>query len=100
MLQKLIFQYLIRIYENKDGQSENKNHDVIDFDNSRIIKNLRILKNHLLFGIIKLVLHECSRNMKIYSPRKIIFPSGNMIFFWRGGGDKSSYFSHDHAINV
>lgn len=33
----------------------------------------------MLFGIKQILLHECSGNMKIYSPRKIMFPSGKAL---------------------
>lgn len=39
--------------------------------------------------------------MKTYFPRKIIFPSSKALgkygFSW---GNKASYFSHHHAVNV
>lgn len=52
----------------------------------------------MLFCIIKLLLHECSGNMKIYSPRKITFSLGIALekydISW---GEKSSHFPHHHA---
>lgn len=80
------------IYERKERQLNGKsnNYDVITqnvatVEKSNIIKNQRILCNHMLLGIIKSLLHQCSGNMKIYSPEKT---------------SSYMYFPHVHAINV
>lgn len=64
-----------------------------------------IINYQLSFGIINDLLHERSGDtytcMKIYYPRKIIFPLGFALgkydFPWR---NKSSYLPNRHAINV
>lgn len=60
------------------------------------IENWRILYNHILFGIINRLLYEWLGNVKIYSPIKIRFLSGDAFgkcdFYWGGGGGESSYF--------
>lgn len=64
-----------------------------------------IINYQLSFGIINDLMHERSGDtntcMKIYYPRKIIFPLGFALgkydFPWR---NKSSYLPHRHAINV
>lgn len=63
----------------------------------KTIRTRCILHNHMLFGMIKSLLHECSENIKITPPpRKMKFQSG-MIFLW---GNKSPYFPHYHVRNV
>lgn len=76
------------IYERKvrqlHGKSNNHDINVATVEKSNIIRNQRILCNHMLLSIIKRLLHECSGNMNIYSPEKTNFsrakPSGNIIF--------------------
>lgn len=62
------------------------------------IENWRILYNHILFGIINRLLYEWLGNVKIYSPIKIRFLSGDAFgkcdFYWGGGGGGIIIFSH------
>lgn len=73
---------------------------LIDLDN-HVQKENFIPHDHLSLGTINNLLHDCEGNLKIYSPRKIIFPSGvahkKYNFPW---GNKSQYFPQNHAINV
>lgn len=51
----------------------------------------------MLLSIIKSLFHECSENLKICSPRKFKFPSGNKISV---RGNELSCFPTHRAINV
>jgi hypothetical protein len=46
------------------------------------------------------LLHAGEGNMKIYSPKSIIFHEGNARGEWYSWGNKFSYFLNPHAINV
>lgn len=50
-----------------------------------------------MLGIITNLLHECLEYILIYSPRKIVSSSENMIF--PGGMHLHTSFPHNHAIN-
>lgn len=70
---------MIRVYERKQKIT----HGVFALSWKAIILIL------FLFRMIKKILHECSKNIKIYSHRKLKFPSG-VVFgkydFFLGGG--------------
>lgn len=73
---------MIRVYERKQKIKYSR----------RICFKLKSyhIKYFLLFRMIKKIMHECSKNIKIYSPRKLKFPSGVVFgkydfFFWGGG---------------
>lgn len=65
------------------------------------VKKYGILNQYTAFGIINNLLLERSEDRKIYSSRKVIFPSDVALrkydIPWE---NKSSYLPHNHAINA
>lgn len=57
-------------YNNKNKQTNKQSRRYCFRTSRKSIRNRRIMHYHMLFGIIKLLLHECLRNMKIYSTKK------------------------------
>lgn len=93
--------YLIRIYERKERQLQKIQTitTLLLSTSLKIIRNRRILYSHL-FGILKLLLHEFSGNMKTYSRKKNHIYRGQRGKYYFSYGNKSSYFLHHNAIKV
>lgn len=90
---------LIQCVDNTSTINRQKQHLIETFTKNKHLLCLNTIKiyqcilNYHLFYIVNNYMHDCEGNM-IYSPRKIIFPTGNMVIY----GGINLHFPHNHAL--
>lgn len=82
----------------KEYQRKSNNHDVIA---SKAIRKRRFFLSLYMYIWYSKTMHECSRNIKIYSPSRIKLSLSdafdNMLFL---GGINLYFFHHNNAQNI